>query len=491
MIAGTAPRVIVAGAGVTGLTTAWHLSQRGVDVVVIEAEDEVGGVMRSTWRDGYLVEHGPNSCHLTPELLQLIDALHLGASVQPAAPDAQRRYIVRRGVSRAVPTSPQAMLSSPLFSLAGKLRILAEPLIAPYAGTSDESVGAFIRRRLGAEPLRWAVDPFVSGVYAGDPEQLSVRHAFPTLFALEKEHGSLVRGMFARQRAAKASGSRGGARAAMISFADGMGMLPLTLAAQLGSSSVQLGARITAVQPGNTGCRVSIQYRDGQREEVDAASVVSTLPMHALARVELPDACAAPLAQLRTLSYPPVASLALGFRRADVAHALDGFGCLVPSAEGRTILGVLFSSTLFPNRAPDGMVLLTCFVGGTRQPQRGLESTDVLVERILPELQSMFGVCGAPKFIQHSIWPHAIPQYNLGHDRIVSAAEAVEAALPGLFVDGQFRRGVSVGDCVAAGARIAQRALDALGQRRSVQVDDTSVPFSASTRPAISSPAVA
>ena len=166
------PHVIVCGAGLTGLTTAWHLRRGGADVTVIEASDTVGGVMRSMRRDGYLVEHGPNSCMLTPELTQLVDTLGLTALLRPAAPQAQRRYIVRDGRALAVPASPGAMLRSPLFSLSAKLRILAEPFIGQRAAGNDESVAAFVRRRLGEEPLTWAVDPFVSGVYAGDPEQL-------------------------------------------------------------------------------------------------------------------------------------------------------------------------------------------------------------------------------------------------------------------------------------------------------------------------------
>ncbi len=476
-----APHVIVCGAGVTGLTTAWHLRQAGADVTLVEATDDVGGVMQTSRRDGYLVEHGPNSCMLTSELSALIDAIGLTAAVRPAAPQAQRRFIVRDGHPLAVPMSPLAMLRSPLFSFGAKLRVLREPFISPRTDAADESVAAFVQRRLGVEPLAYAVDPFVSGVYAGDPARLSVAHAFPRLAALERTHGSLVRGMIAGARLARRGRRRAGgapARPSIISFLDGMGTLPLTLAASLGSGNILRRARVTAIESGNGGTSLVTVERDAERFTLPADVVVSTLPMHTLAAVRLPGETAAAIAQLTSLPYPPVISLALGFRRADVAHALDGFGCLIPSVEQRTTLGVLFSSTLFANRAPEGHVLLTCFLGGTRRPELASASTESLLGIVLPELAALLGVHGVPTLVQRTTWPHAIPQYNLGHDAHGRAADAIEAIVPGLIVDGQFRRGVSVGDCVAAGERIARRALS-LAQRRQAQHRGPAAPLDA------------
>ncbi len=455
------PHVIVCGAGLTGLTTAWHLRQAGIDVTLVEATDDVGGVMRSTRRDGYLVEHGPNSCMLTAPLAALVDALELTPLLRVAAPQAQRRYIVRDGRPLVVPASPPAMLRSPLFGTMAKLRVLAEPFISRRTTSTDESVASFVRRRLGSEPLSWAVDPFVSGVYAGDPEQLSVRHAFPRLAALEREHGSLIRGMLAAARSRRGAGAMSGpasARATMVSFADGMATLPRSLADSVGHANILRRTGVVAISsPVRDRAQVVVEH-DGARLTLTADAVISTLPLHALSQLDLGRAAHAAVARLATVPYPPVSSLALGFRRADVSHALDGFGVLVPSAERKRILGVLFSSTLFEHRAPDDSVLLTCFMGGARQPEIGRMGTAELLTLVQPELASILGVTGAPTFVQHTVWPHAIPQYNLGHDEVSSAADAVEAAVPGLIVDGQFRRGVSVGDCIAAGALIATRA---------------------------------
>ncbi len=455
------PHVLVCGAGLTGLTTAWHLRQEGVDVTVLEASDELGGVMRTTQHDGYLVEHGPNSCMLTAELADLVETLGLEPLLRPAAPAAQRRYIVRDGRALAVPMSPVAMLRSPLFSLAAKLRLLREPFVARRNADDDESVAGFIRRRLGSEPLTWAVDPFVSGVYAGDPEQLSVTHAFPRLAALEREHGSIARAAFAgakRGHRERRTGESGAKRPTMVSFVDGMATLPHAIADDIGGANIIRRTRVTAIALTRGKCSVTVE-RDGATATLEADAVVSTLPMHTFQAIGLPEGTGQALAQLGSLPYPPVASLALGYRRADVAHPLDGFGCLIPSAERRSTLGVLFSSTLFSGRAPEDRVLLTCFLGGVRHPELGLATTASLLKVVTPELAEILGVSGAPTLVEHTSWPHAIPQYNLGHGAHARAADAIEAIVPGLIVDGQFRRGVSVGDCVAAGATIATRAL--------------------------------
>ena len=459
------PRVVVCGAGLTGLTTAWHLRQRGLEVTVLEAGETVGGVVQTTVRDGFLVEHGPNSCTLTAPMAQLADAIGLTPQLRQAAPQAQRRFIVRGGTPLAVPMSPGAMLRSPLFGAAAKLRVLAEPFIPRRTAEGDESVADFVRRRLGAEPLAWAVDPFVSGVYAGDPAQLSVRHAFPRLAALERDHGSLVRGMIAGARRSRAANVPR-APHTMISFRDGMATLPRAIADALGRGMIRCGARITGVTRNDAGCEVTYATHDGAVQTVTADVVISTLPLHTLTQVSLPATGAAALMQLAAVPYPPVVSLALGFRRADVAHALDGFGCLIPSAEHRDTLGVLFSSTLFDGRAPDGQVLLTCFIGGTRRPELAGLDTEAVLARVVPELRALFGITGAPVFVQRTTWPRAIPQYNVGHDASVQAATALEAVLPGLLVEGQFRRGVSVGDCVAAGDAIATRAVALLDSLR-------------------------
>jgi len=466
-----APTVAVVGGGITGLVAAYLLRRRGVRVTLFEAADQVGGAIRTTRTDGFLAEHGPGAFLTSPLAEGLLDTLGLGPAVVEASPSANRRYVVRDGALVPFPVRPLAMLTSPLLTPQAKMRVLLEPLVRAPAGSDDESVAAFVRRRLGAEVLDYAVDPFVAGIFAGDPEQLSLRHAFPRVAELEAQHGSLSRGLMAslRRRTAPAGpslppelGAAPRARPRLVSFADGMQSLPEALAAALGDAV-------------KCRCPVRLLHRQGARWVLEAGmegdaskhtvdAVVMATPAHVLAAMELP----AELRQLawavEAVDYPPMSTLVLGFMRDEVAHPLDGFGMLVPAVERRTLLGALFSSSLFPGRAPEGEVAISCFVGGARGAERAREATDLLVERLLFELRSLLGVEGEPTFVHHVYWPRGIPQYAVGYQRVKDAAAAMEGGHPGLYLAGNYRNGVSVGDCLSEGAEVAARVGRFLGR---------------------------
>ncbi len=467
--------VAVVGAGITGLVAAYELRRRGVNVTLYEASGHAGGAIRTSRTDGFLAEHGPNSFVTSPPVEALLTQLDLQDDVVEANPSANRRYIVRDGTLRAFPMTPPAMLTTRLFSLRAKLRVLLEPLVRRRTTDGDESVASFVRRRLGPEVLDYAVDPFVSGIFAGDTETLSMVHAFPRLFELEQQHGSLSAGLMAtrgRMPATSAptdsptdeatdeaelpeTASAPANRARLISFVDGMQTLTEALEASL-AGTLRLG------------CPVRLLHRDEGRWVVEAGqdggarsrtvdAVVMATPAHVLAAMELPAAMRKHAALVERVEYPPVSTLTLGFERSDVAHALDGFGMLIPAKEKRSILGALFSSSLFPERAPDGHVAITCFVGGARMPERAREDTDLLVERVLIDLRQLLGVRGEPVFAKHVYWPRAIPQYTVGYQAVKHAVDETELANPGLYLAGNYRNGVSVGDCVASGQQIAQR----------------------------------
>lgn len=457
--------VAVVGAGITGLVAAYELRRRGVNVTLYEASEHSGGAIRTTHADGFLAEHGPNSFVTSAPVEALLAQLDLLDDVVEANPDANRRYVVRDGVLVPFPLSPPAMLGTRLFSFRAKLRVLLEPLVRRSADDSDESVASFVRRRLGHEVLDYAVDPFISGIFAGDAETLSMAHAFPRVYALERTHGSLSRGLMAQRRGAPsiaqtASSAETGAdgapvRTRLISFIDGMQTLTDALEAAL-VGTLRLG------------CPVRLLHQDESRWMVDAGpdgtaharafdAVVMATPAHVLAAMELPGAMRKHATPVERVEYPPVSTITLGFRRADVAHPLDGFGMLIPAVEKRSVLGALFSSSLFPARAPTDHVAITCFVGGARQPQLAREGTDALTERVLVDLRSLVGVRGDPVYAQHVFWPRAIPQYTVGYGAVKAAADATESANPGMYLAGNYRGGVSVGDCVASGQQIAQR----------------------------------
>lgn len=454
--------IAIVGAGITGLTTAWRLHRQGYRVSVFERNASVGGVIASHREGGWLAECGPNSIQESPEIAALIDELGLGAERVTTTPAARNRFIVRRGQPVPVPLSPPHLLTSPLFSLRARVRVLAEFFTQPRVRTTDVSLASFIATHFGQEIVDYALNPFVAGVYAGDPEKLSARHAFPALWQLERQHGSLLRG-FRAQAIEKRARGRSGGPPLIISFREGLAALPQAIAAKLPTGSVRTGASVTSLIPGEPWKLIWSQNDTVETAEFDA--VVLALPSPALSQLVFGTLGERELASLDHLPHPPVSSVFLGFRREQVAHALNGFGMLVPAREPRSILGVLFASTLFPGRAPEGHVALTVFVGGMRQPDLARLPTEELVARIMPDLRDLLGVSGEPVFQRHNFWPRAIPQYNLGHERFLEPMTQCENQHPGLFIGGNARHGISLPDCVRSGQQLATRAADFVSRR--------------------------
>jgi len=439
------PKTCIIGAGITGLATAWSLQLKGHACTVLEASDRVGGAIRSIRQDGFLVEEGPNSIQLnSPEIEAFFDSIPgLNEQIIAAKPAANKRYIVRKGKPQPVPMGPRSAITTPLWSLAGKLRVLKEPFIPAIAADTEESVADFVRRRLGDELYRYAINPLVGGIYAGDPEKLSLRYGFPKLYALEQEHGGLIRGALAKMKAAKqATGPK--PRKRIISFKDGLEALPRTLAQALGRA-IRTGVRIESIHRENGRWLVTW---NGESEAFDA--LIVTVPAHALAALPFEPSLRNALNPLQAIDYPPVSVLSLGFKREQVRHPLDGFGALVPECEGRHILGVLFPSSVFEDRAPPGEVLLTVFIGGERNPEYATDHTEALMGSVQPEIESLLGASGYPTFVHHKHWPKAIPQYKLGYGKILAAIEQIEAKHPDLTLAGNYRTGISLTYCLEA-----------------------------------------
>jgi oxygen-dependent protoporphyrinogen oxidase len=440
--------ILIIGAGISGLASAWFLKQRGHNVRVLEAAAEPGGCLRTVTRDGFLIEAGPNSTLSKGGAFdELVRGAGLEADLIEANPLAKRRFVVKHDVPTALPGSPPAFIKTGLFSTRGKLRLLAEPFIGRAA--TEESVAQFVRRRLGPEFLDWAIDPFVSGVYAGDPEKLSVRAATAKIYALEAEHGSLIRGALARALRGKASGPQ--PRGRLVSFRAGMQALPRALAAKLGDA-VKLN-EVAAGLARNPAGRWQV-HSGGKVFEADRV-VLATAAEQAAALLEPLDAGLA--RELHAIHYPPVMSVALGYARGQVRHALDGFGMLIPKREARATLGALFSSTLFPGRAPDGAVLLTAFIGGARNEAVANMSDAALIAQITADLRGLLGIEGEPQLTMVNHWPRAIPQYELGHLERIARIDAGLAKLLGLHTRANWRDGISVADCVTNAQQFAQR----------------------------------
>jgi oxygen-dependent protoporphyrinogen oxidase len=445
-------RIAIIGGGITGLTAAWRLHTRGHRVRLFEAGTRFGGAVRSERIDDWLVETGPNSLHLnSPEVAAVLGELSLESKTLAANPVAQNRYIVRGSRLRTVPLSSPDLLVSRLFSTPAKLRIFAELLTRPRRRANDLSLAAFVREHFGQEFVDYLLDPFISGIYAGDPEKLSASHAFPRLGELEHIYGSLLRGYVTLDRKRRANSEP---PSRLISFPEGLQTLTDALALALPSHTVERRVKIEPLLPGPP-WELTWQ-RDGAAQTEDADAIILALPAAALATLRVADQ--QPLAALAEIEHPPVASLFLGFRREDIAHSLDGFGLLAPARERRVLLGAIFSSALFPERAPTGHVAITVMAGGARQPELARLPPDALLATVLPDLCELLGVRGKPVFTHHTFWPRAIPQYNLGYGRFLAGMAATEKNLPGLFIGGHVRDGIALGACVASGLRLAERA---------------------------------
>ena len=449
---------VIIGAGISGLTVAYFLRRAGLRVTVLDPGDAPGGTMQTIMDGGWMVETGPNSAlETTPLFGEMFDGLGITGERLYAAPEADRRYILRDALLHPLPMSPGAFLTSSLWSAAGKLRLMKEPFVG--RAVEEETVARFVRRRLGEEFLDYAINPFVAGVYAGDPAMLSVRAAFPKLYALEARYGGLIRGMIRgagerRKRAEKAKD-----RARMFSFRNGMQTFPIALGRSLGDE-LRLKCTATSVErkdPSGSAPAFVVRYRrEGEPGSLEAPRVVLAVPAYIAGDFVRPMSESLGTA-LGRIFYPPVAQVFLGFPASAMGRPLDGFGYLIPAKEQREILGTIWSSALFPGRAPGGHVALTTFVGGTRQPSLAALDDRELTGTVARELRSLMGVRGDPVYAKIIRWGKAIPQYNLGHLALMEEIEGVEREVPGLYLCGNYRGGIAVGDCLMSGERLARR----------------------------------
>ncbi|HVZ40721.1 MAG TPA: protoporphyrinogen oxidase [Candidatus Kapabacteria bacterium] len=454
--------VIIIGGGLSGASALHRLAREGANVILLERRTSLGGVARSRRNaQGALVESGPNSAQSgTPELAALVEDLHLADKIVRPGEAAANRYIMRDGALVVAPTTPREFLRTALFNRRTRLRALRERFVAPAPADREESVAQFVERRLGRDVLEYAVDPFISGIYAGRPEHLSLRHAFPGLHSLEQTHGSLIRGALRmqrqrskeRRRAAKEGRSATAPERGIFSFTEGMGMLPQTIQ-EYWHDLLRLGCAVERME--RQGSLWSVQAGGDTytaRDLIVATEADTAASLLAPIQPELGDV-------LRTIEHPPLAVATMLYGRSAVEHPLDGFGLLIPSSEHRRILGVIFSSTLFPGRAPEGTVLLTAFTGGARDPHRTAVSDEELLYEVHGELRRILGIGSKPLSSDLQRWPRSIPQYNLGYQRVLDAIAAAEECLPGLHLLGSYRGGVSVGDRVKAGWQLAERLL--------------------------------
>jgi protoporphyrinogen/coproporphyrinogen III oxidase len=448
--------VAIVGAGITGLTAAFYLKRKGVPVTVYETGDRVGGAIQSLRAEGYLAEFGPNTIlETSPKVTQLVQDAGLAPRRMDPDPRAGARYVVRYQRPIEMPGSPLGFFTTKLFTARAKLAVLREPFVPRRRDGKEESVAEFVVRRLGQEFLDHAIDALVAGVYAGDPYKLSVPQAFPKLGQLEARYGSLIKGQIFGARERKRRGEVAKDRAAKFSFDGGLQVLPDTLREQLGEA-VRLNTTVTRITQQAEGWALDFRA-GGQPARAEHSAVIYAGTAFKLAELEVQSGMLLHLRTFGEIRYPPVASVVLGFRREDVTHPCEGFGMLIPRVEGFKILGTIFSSSLFPNRAPAGHLTLTSYVGGERSPELASLPPDKLFALTCEDLRLLLGVKGKPTF-QHSVYyPRAIPQYNVGYGRFRDLMADIEQKAPGLFFAGHYRDGISLSDTIVSGCKVADR----------------------------------
>ena len=464
------PRIVIIGAGLSGMATAHYLVKslsdagKEAEILLLEADAVPGGKMRTIREDGFSMEWGPNG-FLTnkPHGMELVKELGIGGRLARSSDLARKRFILSGGKLHRLPETPSAFFMSQLLSLPGRLRILWEPFASgPPAGV-DESLGEFARRRLGTEALEKLLDPMVTGIFAGDPDKMSLRSSFPLVHDLERKYGGLVRGMLGVRKERAKQGVKGemsaGPGGVLMSFDHGVQALTDTLAGRL-SEGLHLNVAVDRIERRGEAYVLSMAA-DGKREEMTANVVVIAAPAYVAAGMVSPlDEGLSKL--LAGIPYSPVTVAALGYRAATMGNPLDGFGFLIPRGEKRKILGALWDSSVFPNRAPTGKALLRVMVGGVRAPELAALPEAELLALARTELREILGISAEPVLAKTFFHDRGIPQYLVGHGKRLERISERLAGLPGLNLNSNAYRGIALNDCVRESRATAERIARAL-----------------------------
>jgi protoporphyrinogen/coproporphyrinogen III oxidase len=448
------PQTLIIGGGISGLACAWRLRQLGVSVLVLERNQRLGGVIDTIDQEGFRFDLGPQSFTNTQAVSELVDELDARGELFEADPRAPR-YILKHGRLVPAPLSPPQLLMTPLLGVRTKLRILSEPFRRTRPPDGDESVAAFIRRKFGADLLANLVAPFVSGVWAGDPERLSLASSFPRVHQLEERYGSVIRGQIKLRR------ESGGKRPSLCNFRGGLKSLVAALAGRLGDSVVT-GAEIATIRPskGGKGQTFEATYTlSGAVQSMNFGAVVIATPAEETARL-LGGVAPGFGELLGRIEYAGVAQVSAGYALEQINYwndekGLVGFGFLVPRSERLRLLGTVWNSSLFPERAPHGMASFTSFLGGITDPEILSKAPDEITAIAHSELAQVLGITGEPVTKHVTRWRRALPQYNIGYQGITTSLQSLCAKTPGMFLTGNYFTGPAIGACVQHANEVA------------------------------------
>ncbi len=449
--------VVILGAGLTGLTTAHHLNKKGLDFCILEKGNRAGGVINSVTKNGFTWEEGPNSGVIANvEVLRLFEDLKNDCELEVANENVKRRYILKSGSWQALPSGLKSAVTTPLFTLKDKFRILGEPFRSP-GKNPNETLAELVKRRLGQSFLDYAIDPFILGVYSGDPNRLVTRFALPKLYNLEQKYGSFIGGTIKKGSEQRTEEEKKVTRG-VFSTKGGLSSLITALIKKVGEQNILTGISELSVRPIDKHFLVSYTDDKGNRVELESKKVISTIGAHQLDKV-LPFVDPAQLSKITNLYYARVIEIVLGFNHW-TGFKLDGFGGLVPFKENRDILGALFMSSLFEDRAPKEGALFSIFMGGVRRAEL-CDLSDNKVEAILKK-----EICSTMKLdmfkpdlfkIIHHHW--AIPQYEADTEFRLKAVAELEEKFPGLIIGGNLRNGIGMADRIQQASLLAEAVL--------------------------------
>jgi protoporphyrinogen/coproporphyrinogen III oxidase len=448
-------KIVVLGAGISGLTAAYLLDKEGFDVTVLEKKNEIGGSIETVFEKGYLFDRGPNSAlETTPLIEQIVNDLKLSDQFVYANRKGNKRYILRNDILHPLPMNPGSFIKSRLFSRTGKLRLFAEPFIGRSKDGYYQSIAEFVKRRLGQEFLDYAINPFVAGVYAGNPEDLSVKSAFPKLYALEEKYGGLIKGTIKSIKERKNRPEKSKQDAKMYSFNNGMQVFPKAIADYLGGK-VHLNSEVSSIEKIISGYKINYS-NSGNYSSMNCDYIVSTIPAYAASTLfgQFDNVLAE---HLNKIYYPPVLVLYLAYDIKDIGQPLDGFGFLIPAKEKKSFLGAIWSSVLFPNRAGEDKASFTLFIGGARNPEVVSDDKELLIKKVRDEFETLMRIEGEPVYLAYKFWPKAIPQYNLGYIEHEKYFDKFEKENPKILIAGNYREGISVGDCIKNSEKILNK----------------------------------
>jgi len=449
-------RLIIVGGGISGLSLAYFLLEKdpSLDILVLESEKKAGGKIWTERADGFLCEGGVNGfLDNRPKTLELASRLRL--TPIKSSDKARKRYIFSDNKLHLLPESPLSFFSSNLLSLYGRIRILYE-ILAPKGKQDEESLANFAKRRLGVEAYEKLIDPMASGIYAGDPEKMSLRSCFPKIFELERKYGSLIRAMIKLKKEGKKTGKKVGAGpgGVLTSFYDGMEVFIMGLKNYLGER-LKTESRVVSID--KKGDTYIVFLSDNSRFEAEGVIIAS--PAHSTSEI-VRDFNKNLSQTLGEIPYPPVSVVCLGYKKDRLKQPLDGFGFLVPKREGKKLLGTLWDSSIFPNRAPEGYVLLRSMLGGARSAEIALREDDRLINTVLGDLKDIMGIGIRPDFIKIYRHEKGIPQYLLGHQKRLDAIDEIVRRYKGLYITGNSYRGIGVNDCIENSFKLTERIVN-------------------------------